>query len=85
MKIHGLCMVKNEADVLRETLASALHWCDHIYVLDNGSTDGTWDLVKELAVQHLQIVPFKQDDVLYTNGLRADIFNAFRSNATPED
>jgi len=78
-------MVKNEADVLYETLMSALHWCDHIYILDNGSTDGTWEVVKELAVQHLQIVPFKQDDVLYTNGLRADIFNAFRSSATPED
>ena len=47
MKIHGLCLVKNEADVLQETLLSALHWCDHIYVFDNGSNDGTWELVKE--------------------------------------
>ena len=85
MKIHGLCLVKNEADILQETLISALHWCDHIYVFDNGSNDGTWELVKELANQHLQIVPHKQDDVLYTNGLRADIFNAFRSNAAPQD
>ena len=64
---------------------SALHWCDHIYVFDNGSDDGSWELVKELAEQHRQIVPYKQDDVLYTNGLRADIFNAFRSNAGPRD
>jgi glycosyltransferase involved in cell wall biosynthesis len=85
MQIRGLCMVKNEADVLHETLISALHWCDHIYVLDNGSTDGSWELVKELAGQYSQIVPFKQDDILYTNGLRADIFNAFRLNADPED
>ena len=56
MKIHGLCLVKNEADVLQETLVSALHWCDdHIYVFDNGSNDGTWELVQELANQHLQI------------------------------
>lgn len=85
MKIHGLCLVKNEADVLQETLLSALHWCDHIYVFDNGSNDGTWELVKDIAKQHLQIVPYKQDDVLYSNGLRADIFNAFRSNAGPQD
>ena len=85
MKIHGLCLVKNEADVLRESLTSALHWCDHIYVFDNGSDDGSWELVKELAEQHRQIVPYKQDDVLYTNGLRADIFDAFRSNAGPQD
>jgi hypothetical protein len=85
MKIHALCLVKNEADVLQETLISALHWCDHIYVFDNGSTDGSWELVNELAKQYPQVVPYKQDDVLYTNGLRADIFNAFQSKAGPQD
>jgi Glycosyl transferase family 2 len=85
MKIHGLCLVKNEADVLRETLTSALYWCDHIYVFDNGSDDGTWELVKELANKHERIVPYKQDDVLYTNGLRADIFGGFRLNAGTQD
>jgi glycosyltransferase involved in cell wall biosynthesis len=85
MKIHGLCLVKNEADVLQETLISALHWCDHIYVFDNGSNDGTWELVKELAKQHLQIVPYKQDDVIFSDGLRSDIFNEFRPNASPRD
>ena len=85
MKIHGLCIVKNEVDVLQESLISALHWCDHIYVFDNGSNDGTWELVNELANQHLQIVPYKQDDVIFSSALRADIFNAFRSNADPRD
>jgi hypothetical protein len=85
MKIHGMCLVKNEADVLQETLTSALHWCDYIYVFDNGSSDGTWELVKELANQHPQIVPYKQDDVKYSEGLGSDIFNAFRSNVSPRD
>src|SRR5271155_1663328 len=85
MRIQAMCLVKNEADILQETLISALHWCDHIYVFDNGSNDGTWELVQELAKQHPQIVPYKQDDVLYSNGLLADIFNAFRSKAGPQD
>jgi glycosyltransferase involved in cell wall biosynthesis len=85
MKIHAMCLVKNEADVLQETLTSAVSWSDYIYVFDNGSDDGTWELVQELAKQHSQIVPYKQDDVLYTNGLLADIFNAYRSNAGPRD
>jgi hypothetical protein len=85
MKIHGLCVVKNEADILKETLTSALLWCDYIYVFDNGSDDGSWQLVNELADNHPQIVPYKQDDVLYTSGLRADIFSAFRSYAGPQD
>jgi glycosyltransferase involved in cell wall biosynthesis len=85
MKIHGLCLVKNEADILQETLISALHWSDQIYVFDNGSTDGTWELVKELAKQYAQIVPYKQDAVIYSDGLRSDIFNACRSSAGPRD
>ena len=85
MKIHALCIVKNEADVLQEALTSALHWCDHIYVFDNGSNDGTWELVNELGKEELQIVPYKQDDVLFSSALRADIFNAFRVNAGPHD
>src|SRR6266446_882674 len=85
MNIHALCIVKNEADILQETLIAALYWCDHIYVFDNGSNDGTWELVKELAKQHLQIVPHKQDDVLFSSALRADIFNAFRANAGLQD
>lgn len=85
MKIHALCILKNEADVIGESLGAALHWCDHIYVFDNGSDDGSWELVQQLARQYSQIVPYKQDDVLYSNGLRADIFNAFRSNAGAQD
>jgi glycosyltransferase involved in cell wall biosynthesis len=85
MKIHGLCLVKNEADVLQETFLAALHWCDHIYVFDNGSNDGTWELVNNLATHYPEIVPYKQDNVLYRNSLRADIFNAFRSTAETQD
>jgi hypothetical protein len=85
MKIHGMCIVKNEADVLKECLTSALHWCDHIYVFDNGSSDGTWELVQEFANREPQIVPYKQEDGLFSGALRADIFNAFRSNATLQD
>ena len=49
MKIHGLCVVKNEADIIEQTLRSAATWCDWIYVLDNGSSDGTWEKVQRLA------------------------------------
>jgi glycosyltransferase involved in cell wall biosynthesis len=85
MKIHALLLVKNEADILQENLSAALHWCDYVYVLDNGSTDGTWEMVRELAQQHTEIVPFKQDDGMFSRAMRADIFNAFRSNAGPQD
>jgi hypothetical protein len=85
MKIHALCLVKNEVDVLQESLISALNWCDQIYIFDNGSNDGTWELVQKLARQHMQIVVSKQDNVLFSDALRADIFNVFRSNAGVQD
>lgn len=85
MKVHGLCIVKNEADVVEECMTAALKWCDHIYVFDNGSTDGTWELVHKLAECYPQIVPYKQDDTCFSDGLRAEIFDAFRSCARPGD
>jgi hypothetical protein len=78
-------LIKNEADVVGESLAAASEWCDRIYVFDNGSTDGTWELVQGLAKCLPQIVPYKQDPVRFADGLRADIFNAFVSECRSGD
>jgi hypothetical protein len=43
-EIHALSIVKKEVDILQDTLIAAVQWCDHIYVLHNGSNDGTWEL-----------------------------------------
>lgn len=85
MKIHGLCILKDEGDIVETSLVRALDWCDHIYVFDNGSTDGTWEKVQALAKAHPGIVAFKQDAVPFRDALRADIFNAFRHNASEGD
>jgi hypothetical protein len=85
MKIHGMCMVKDEADVIEEALRSAAEWCDHIYVYDNGSTDGTWEVVQRLASEIAAIVPWKSEDVPFTDGLRAGIFDRFRAGSRQGD
>jgi glycosyltransferase involved in cell wall biosynthesis len=85
MKIHGLSLVKNEADVLEETIVEACRWCDQIYVFDTGSADGTWELVRTLARGFPQVLPFKCDPEIYDEGLRADIFNSYRDRATEGD
>ena len=56
MKIFGLVVVKNEADIIYHTLKAASAWCDEIYVLDNGSADGTWQLIKQMAQENSLIV-----------------------------
>lgn len=45
MKIVGLMIVKNEADILWETLDHAAGWLDGIVAIDNGSSDDTRDIL----------------------------------------
>lgn len=85
MPIHGLCLVKNEADVIAQTLHAASRWCDHIYVLDNGSDDRTWDIVLELASKLPAVVPFKSDPKPFTDSLRGEILRHYRARARPGD
>lgn len=85
MKILGNCLVKNEADMIGETLAHAVRWCDRIYVFDNGSTDGTWEKVREFARGEPRVVPFKSEAIPFRNSLRRDVFTTFRTEAQPGD
>jgi hypothetical protein len=85
MRIHGLCVVKNEADIIRQTLAAAGRWCDSIYVLDNGSRDETWSIVSELGQRYKCIVPYKQDAQPFSDGIREDIFQEFKMNGRHGD
>lgn len=83
MKIFGIMVIKNESDVIESTLRAASTWIDRVFVLDNGSTDGTWDRVQNLASD--QIVPWKQDFRPFHNTMRAEVFEAFRHEAEPGD
>ena len=44
MKIHAICLTRNEADVIEPCLLEAAQWADRIYVYDGASTDGTWEI-----------------------------------------
>jgi hypothetical protein len=85
VSIHGMCIVKDEADVVVECLTEAARWCDHIYVFDNGSTDGTWELVQQLAEDLPEVVAWKTDGAPFSDGLRAQIFDEFRNRSRPGD
>ena len=85
MRIHGLCLVKNESDIIKQGLTAARQWCDHIYVLDNGSMDGTWEMVQEMSAKDPGIAAWKQDDVAFSDALRCSIYHEFKGNARPGD
>lgn len=79
MRIHAMCLVKDEADIVEECLVRASEWCDHIFVLDNGSSDATWEIVQSLAWDLPAVIPWKTEAAPFTDGLRASIFAEFRS------
>lgn len=85
MRIFGLCLVKNEADIMRMFLEESIRWCDRIFVFDNGSSDATWEIVREFGMKDSRVVPFKQDAKPFDDALRAEIFNAYRKEAAAGD
>jgi len=85
LKIHAICLIKNERDIIEQTLRSASKWCDYIYVLDNGSDDGTWELVQDLARELRAVRPFKQDPQPFFDNIRDEIFRAFSHRASRDD
>lgn len=79
MKVHAISIVKDEADIISQTFGNAVTWCDQIYVFDNGSTDGTWEILQKLAKKFPNIVLFGHDNRDFSDTIRSEIFNAFKS------
>ena len=84
-KIRALCVVRDEADIIRQTLTAASAWCEAVYVLDNGSDDGTWELVQALAKERPVVVPHARDLRPFSQDLRGDLFRAHRHAAAGGD
>lgn len=82
-KIHCICLVKNEADIIEYSLKKACQWADFIYVYDNGSTDGTWE--KVIKIQNQQIIPWKSNNKPFQESIRGEVFNHFRENSQNGD
>lgn len=82
-RIWSICVVKNEADIIAHCLREACRWSDGIFVLDNGSTDGTWEIVQSMA--NSVIVPWRSEDLPFRDNLRREVFEAFRHFARRGD
>lgn len=85
MKLYAICLVKNEDDVIGQTLNFATRFCDKIFVIDNGSTDNTWEIVKSLGEKDPKIIPFVQTHERYDDGLRWLAYDAHHDELTDSD
>ncbi|WP_370089238.1 glycosyltransferase family 2 protein [Ekhidna sp.] len=83
MKIIAIIVIKNEGDIISATLDNAIRWADKIVVLDNGSSDNSWEIVNNSPSS--KVIPFERDEGPYSDGFRARIFEAFKDEMTDSD
>jgi hypothetical protein len=85
LNIFGICIVKNEADIIEYSLTKSCEWATRIFVVDNASSDDTWERVLSLSRINSKIVPWKVTNELFHDGMRADVFNQFRHLSKEND
>ena len=83
MKIFGLLLIKNEADIVETVILDALKWADKVFVVDNGSDDGTWDIIQKLASD--KVVVWGRTFATFQEGLRTIIWESIRHEASDGD
>lgn len=75
MKFEIISLVKNEEDIIENFIKHHSGIADQITLIDNGSTDGTVDIIKKYNNVNLQVrnVPFK---------FKADLINHYIQKST---
>jgi glycosyltransferase involved in cell wall biosynthesis len=85
MKLNAICIIKNEADIILETLDIDLRFCDTIYVFDNGSTDGSWEMILGKAQDDERIIIAAHTDEIDRNQFRNRVYNMFHHRYSASD
>jgi glycosyltransferase involved in cell wall biosynthesis len=85
MKLNAIMTVKNEVDIVEETLLNAMKFCHKIYIYDNNSTDGTWEVLNEMAARFNDLVIVGQTDESQKGLLCNRIYNRYHSEYAADD
>lgn len=74
MKLRAVCVCRNEADVIQDSLLHAGEFCDEIYVYDMGSDDGTVERVREIENGTIKL--FDSVRLPFHDGRHADVWRS---------
>jgi hypothetical protein len=85
MRYHAILVTRDSNDIIVQSLQEKVKWADQVYVYDTGSTDGTWDMVQEFAREDERVIPFKREAIVFQEGIRAYVFEAFRNRMEQGD
>ena len=69
VNVRAILIVKNEDDILNSVISHLLTFCQKIYVLDNGSTDTSVEILRELDGR----------GVVYLGSIRVPFFDNMRN------
>ncbi len=58
-RIIGILLVRNEDRFLRRVVANILGFCDRVLIADHHSTDGTFEVAQELALESTKVEPHR--------------------------
>jgi len=85
MRINGICIVKDEDDIIGDVLIDASKWADRIFVADNGSKDNTVEAILT-AVKHKKNIQYLGVfDEPFTDAIRGKLFNCVSNVSEPGD
>ncbi len=83
---HAMLPVRDEGDIIAESLSAMLKWADHIYIYDTGSVDETWEIVCDFASQDARVRPLRNETVYFNDTIvRGWIFNQARERMKTGD
>jgi glycosyltransferase involved in cell wall biosynthesis len=86
VRFHVLLAVRDEADVISQSLEHLLTWADAVYVFDTGSLDETWEIIQRFASKDNRVVPLAHDSVFFSEKrLRGWMFNQVRRHMRAGD
>jgi glycosyltransferase involved in cell wall biosynthesis len=81
-----LLPVRDEADILRQSLAHLLTWADEIHVFDTGSVDESWDIVHDFAAKDSRVKPLIKSPVYFSQSrVRGWLFHQARERMRDGD
>ncbi len=85
MRLHAILLVRDEGDIIAQTLAHLAASFDSVHVLDTGSTDQTWDIIQNAARSNPRVVAHARVERSAHLGLRAYVFERVRHTFSPGD
>lgn len=83
--LYAIGLVKDEADVLEQSIRHATTFCDRIFYMDNGSSDDSWAIIEALASEMPdKVVPYERTSEPYIEGMRNRIVNEMSDDLGPD-